>query len=230
MVSTKCLEHGTNVLLIMSPPSVSTITNQTTPSSYRQISNMTYIILYVDDIIFITYTHALPKSIMSLLTFEFAMKDLDPLSYFLGIDVSHHPSGIFLSQSTYASEIIECGGMASYKPSATHVDTKQKLSTLCDTPFMDPSLCRSLVEALQYLTFTRPNISYVIQQVCLHMHAPHTEYMLALKRIMRYVQGTIQFVLHLSPPTSHIVSHTLALIGVDVQTQTLHIRLLCFFR
>ncbi|MCI85053.1 copia protein, partial [Trifolium medium] len=53
---------------------------------------------------------------MSLLSSEFAMKDLDPLSYFMGIAVSRHPTGIFLSQSTYASEIIERTGMASCKP------------------------------------------------------------------------------------------------------------------
>jgi len=58
---------------------------------------MAYILLYVDDIILITSTNTLRKSIMSLLASEFAMKDLGPLSYFLGIDVSRHPSGIFLS-------------------------------------------------------------------------------------------------------------------------------------
>ncbi|MCI55678.1 copia protein, partial [Trifolium medium] len=76
--------------------------------------------------------------------------------------------------------------MASCKPSATYVDTKQKLGT-SGTPYEDPSLYRSLAGALQYLIFTRPDISYVIQQVCLHMHAPSTEHMLALKRILRYV-------------------------------------------
>ena len=80
---------------------------------YRQQSNMAYILLYVDDIILITSTHALRKSIMSLLASEFAMKDLGPLSYFLGIVVSRHPGGLFLSQSTYASEIIERAGMTS---------------------------------------------------------------------------------------------------------------------
>ncbi|XP_050886112.1 uncharacterized mitochondrial protein AtMg00810-like [Lathyrus oleraceus] len=109
-----------------------------------------------DDIILITFTHALRKSIMSLLTFEFAMKDLGPLSYFLGIVIYRHPSGLFLSHSTYASEIIEHAGMASCKPSATLVDTKQKLSTSSGTPYEDHSLYQSLAKALQYLPFTLP--------------------------------------------------------------------------
>ncbi|XP_057440497.1 uncharacterized mitochondrial protein AtMg00810-like [Lotus japonicus] len=67
----------------------------------------------------------------------------------------------------------------------------------------------SLAGALQYLTFTRPDISYVVQQVCLHMHAPHTEHMLALKRILHYVQGTLQLDLHLYPsPIEKLISYT----------------------
>lgn len=55
--------------------------------------------------------------------------------------------------------------------------THHSVNTLCD----DPTLYQSLVRALQYLTSTRPNISYVVQQACLHMYAPYTEHMLTLK-------------------------------------------------
>ncbi|XP_050888717.1 uncharacterized mitochondrial protein AtMg00810-like [Lathyrus oleraceus] len=170
---------------------------------------MAYILLYVDDIILVTSTQVLRQSTMSLLASEFAMKDLGPLSYFLGIAVSHHPNGIFLSQSTYASEIIERAGMVFCKPSATPVDTKQKLSTSSDTSYEVPSLYWSLAGALEYLTFTRPDISYDVQQVCLHMLAPRTEHMLALKRILHYVQGTLHFGLHLSTsPITKLISYT----------------------
>ncbi|XP_050889944.1 uncharacterized mitochondrial protein AtMg00810-like [Lathyrus oleraceus] len=99
--------------------------------------------------------------------------------------------------------------MAPCKPSTTLVDTKQKLSTSSDTSYEDPSLYQSLVGALQYLTFTRPDISYVAQQVCLHMHAPHMKHMLAFKRILRYVQGTLHFGLHLSSsPITKLISYT----------------------
>ncbi|XP_057423558.1 uncharacterized mitochondrial protein AtMg00810-like [Lotus japonicus] len=99
--------------------------------------------------------------------------------------------------------------MTSCNPSVTPIDTKQKLSTSAGTPCDDPTLYRSLVGALQHLTFIRPDISYVVQQVCLHMHAPCTEHMLALKRILRYVHGTLQFGLHLySSPTEKLISYT----------------------
>ncbi|GAA0162546.1 hypothetical protein LIER_18615 [Lithospermum erythrorhizon] len=84
--------------------------------------------------------------------------------------------------------------MSSCNPTSTPIDTKSKLSGTSGTPCEDPSLFRSLGGALQYLTFTRPDISYAVQQICLFMHAPMTSHMHALKRVIRYIQG----VLHVS--------------------------------
>lgn len=89
--------------------------------------------------------------------------------------------------------------MALCKPSTTPINPKQKLNTSVDTPYDDSTLYQSLAGDLQYLTFTCPDISYVVQQVCFHMHAPCTDLMLALKRILCYVQGTLQYDLHLYP-------------------------------
>jgi len=94
----------------------------------------------------------------------------------------------FLSQKQYAAKIIERAGMSNCSSCLTPVDTKAKLSATGDAPFNDPTKYRSLAGALQYLTFTRPDISYAVQQICLHMHAPTNEHMSALKRIIRYLQ------------------------------------------
>ena len=59
---------------------------------------MAYILLYVDDIILTASFDAIRKSIISLLSSEFAMKDQGSLSYFLGIAVTHHACSLFLSQ------------------------------------------------------------------------------------------------------------------------------------
>lgn len=170
---------------------------------------MAYILVYVDDIIITASSDGLRKSIMSLLASKFAMKDLGPLSYFFGIAVSRHADVMFLSQRKYAEEIIDRAGMASCKPISTPVDTKAKLSVSSGSPFADPTHYRSLVRALQYLTFTRPDISYAVQQVCLHMHDPKNDHMNALKRILRYVQGTLHFGLHLYKSSiSGLISYT----------------------
>jgi hypothetical protein len=62
--------------------------------------------------------------------------------------------------------------MSDCKPCCTPVDKQAKLSEAIGDPVADPTGYRSLAGALQYLTFTRPDISYAVQQVCLHMHDP----------------------------------------------------------
>nr|GEZ27845.1 ribonuclease H-like domain-containing protein [Tanacetum cinerariifolium] len=73
-----------------------------------------------------------------------------------------------------------------------------------------PTLYRSLVgEGLQYLTFTCPDLSYVVQQVCLYMHDLRKPHFAALKRILRYVQGTLELGLHLYAfATTFLVGYT----------------------
>ncbi|GJW17557.1 ribonuclease H-like domain-containing protein, partial [Tanacetum coccineum] len=76
-------------------------------------------------------------------------------------------------------------------------------------PVQDPTLYRSLAGGLQYLTFTRPDLSYAVKQICLYMHDPREPHLAALKRILRYVQGTLDLGLHLyASSTSSLVGYT----------------------
>ncbi|GJZ86543.1 ribonuclease H-like domain-containing protein [Tanacetum coccineum] len=93
-------------------------------------------------------------------------------------------------------EILERAHMQNCNPCRTPVDTESKLGSDGD-PVSDPTLYRSLAGALQYLTFTRPDLSYAVQQVCLYMHDPRDPHFTALKRILRYVRGTLDYGLQL---------------------------------
>ncbi|XP_021979082.1 uncharacterized mitochondrial protein AtMg00810-like [Helianthus annuus] len=166
--------------------------------TYHYGGDIAYLLIYVDDIILTTSTDSLREKLMGSLAAEFAMKDLGPLSYFLGITVSRIRQTMFLSQKSYALDIVNRAGMSSCNPVGTPVDTKPKLAATSGTPFEDPKLYRSLVGALQYLTFTRPDISYAVQQICIHMHHPSIDHWQALKRIIRYIQGTADYGLTLS--------------------------------
>jgi len=126
------------------------------------------------------------------------MKDLGELHHFLGIHVQRSGSGLLLSQHQYMMEILQRAGMSDCKPCATPVDTNPKLSA-DGVPVSDPTDFCSLAGALQYLTFTRPDIAYAVQQVCLHMHDPREPHLAAVKRIMRYVRGTLHLGLLLRP-------------------------------
>lgn len=83
------------------------------------------------------------------------------------------------------------------KSCSTLVDTNSKLSSSDGTPVADPTDYRSLAGALQYLTFTQPDISYVVQQVCLYIHDSRDSHLATLKRILRYVHGMLDYGLHL---------------------------------
>jgi hypothetical protein len=80
--------------------------------------------------------------------------------------------------------------MMDCKPCTTPVDLQAKLARDSGSPVEDTSQFRSIVGALQYLTFTRPDIAYAVQQICLHMHDPREPHLTAMKRILRYLQGT----------------------------------------
>jgi len=89
--------------------------------------------------------------------------------------------------------------MSSCKPVSTLLDTEARLSGISGNPYHDPSKYQSLAGALQFLTFIIQDISYAVQQVCLFLHDPRMQDMIALKRIVRYIKGTITHSLHLSP-------------------------------
>nr|GEZ97748.1 ribonuclease H-like domain-containing protein [Tanacetum cinerariifolium] len=122
-----------------------------------------FLLLYVDDIVLTASSDRLLQQIIASLHREFSLTDLGALNYFLGISVMRDSSGMFLSQRKYAMEILERAHIVGCNPSQTPVDNESKLGD-GGTPVVDPTLYRSLAGSLQYLTFTRPDITYVVQQ------------------------------------------------------------------
>nr|GEV82686.1 ribonuclease H-like domain-containing protein [Tanacetum cinerariifolium] len=130
--------------------------------------NTVYLLLYVDDIILTASSTSLMQRIISSLHEKFAMTDLGPLNYFLGISAMRTTAGIFMSQTKYATKILERAHMLNCNPYRTPVDTKKKLGHE-GSPITDPTLYRSLAGALQYHTFTRPDFSYAVQHLGLKL-------------------------------------------------------------
>lgn len=166
-------------------------------------TSIAYLLLYVDDIILTANTPSLLNSIITSLKSEFSMSDLGDIHHFLGINVHRNKAGLFLSQQQYALEILDRARMLNCNPISTPIDTRSKLSSTAGQPYADPSHYRSLAGALQYLTLTRPDLSYAVQQVCLFMHAPHDGHFQLLKRILRYVRGTTHLGLQLYRSSTH---------------------------
>nr|GEV68198.1 ribonuclease H-like domain-containing protein [Tanacetum cinerariifolium] len=89
--------------------------------------DISYLLLYVDDIVLTASSKGLLQRIIGSLHYEFAMTDLGPLNYFLGISVTRDSSGLFLSQKKYVVEILEKAYMVSCNPNRTPVNTESKL-------------------------------------------------------------------------------------------------------
>jgi hypothetical protein len=165
----------------------------------RHGTESVYLLLYVDDIVLTASSVVALRHVISAISAEFSLKDMGLVHYFLGIQVQRDTNGFFLQQHQYALDILERAGMLDCRPCETPIDTAGKVSgndgTLLSTA--DASDYRSIVGALQYLTMTRPDLQYAVQQACLHMHAPTTSHQSLVKRILRYVRGTTSLSLHL---------------------------------
>jgi hypothetical protein len=89
------------------------------------------------------------------------MKDLDELYHFLGLSATHNRDGLFLCQRQYTLYILACAEMVDCKPCAIPADTSDKLFSY-GPPVENATDYHGLVDALQYLTFTRPDIAYTV--------------------------------------------------------------------
>jgi hypothetical protein len=160
---------------------------------YNKAGVRVYLLVYVDDIIVTSSSPAAVNALLQDLGSEFALKDLGELHYFLGVQVTQTKDDLVLSQDQYARDVLRRAGMYHCKPVKTPLATSTKLSvsdgTLLDAE--DSSKYRSIVGGLQYLTLTRPDISFAVNRVCQFLHSPTDLHMAAVKRILRYIQDTL---------------------------------------
>ena len=120
---------------------------------------------------------------------EFEMKDLGPLKYFLGIEVSRSNKGIVLSQRKYALDLLQETGMSACQPVDTPVEAGQKLCVESNQVPIDKGRYQRLVGRLMYLSHTRPDLAYALSIVSQFMHNPGEQHMNAVIRILRYLKS-----------------------------------------
>jgi hypothetical protein len=152
-------------------------------------SHFTLLLVYVDDVI-LAGNH-LPEFSYNkdLLHSSFKIKDLGQLKYFLGLEVAHSSRGISLCQRKYCLDLLSDTGFLGAKPPSTPSDASLKLHDDSSTPFEDISAYRCLVGRLIYLNTTRPDITFITQQLSQFLSKPtHTHYNAAL-RVLKYLKG-----------------------------------------
>ena len=122
---------------------------------------------------------------------NFQLKDLGPLHYFLGIKVLRTSSSLLLHQSKHTEELLTRARMVESKTAPTPMAVRPP-STSDSRLFDNPTLYRSIVGGLHYLAVTRPDIQYAVNRVSQSMHAPTEQNFQALKRILRYLKGSLR--------------------------------------
>jgi Reverse transcriptase (RNA-dependent DNA polymerase) len=145
---------------------------------------------------------SLIQNLVASLQQKFALKDLGPLHYFLSIEVHRSSNTLHRSQTKYLKEILTRAKMLNANSLPSRMCPKTTLSMADGDHFVDPYLYRSIVGALQYATLTRPDITFSVNKVSQFMQSSSTSHWTAVKRILRYLKGTLSHGIVLKPASS----------------------------
>ncbi|GJZ18132.1 retrovirus-related pol polyprotein from transposon TNT 1-94 [Tanacetum coccineum] len=147
--------------------------------------------IYVDDIIFASTNPTSCETFAKEMSSTFKMSMMGQMSFFLGLQVYQNPRGIFINKSKYALEILKKYGL----DSSTLVDTpmveKMKLDEDRQGKLVDPTRFRRMVGSLMYLSASRPDIVFDVCMCARYQAKPIKKHLHAIKRIFRYLKGTI---------------------------------------
>eukprot|EP00253_Pinus_taeda_P032482 PITA_32482 len=149
------------------------------------------------------------KNFKTVMKEEFEMIDMGLLRYFLGIEVDKNKNGFFISQARYVNEVLGIFNMQECKAAITPTVMGLKLSKEDNNKDFDPSLYKSIVGSLMYLTATRPDIMFPVSLISRFMERPKEVHWQATKSILRYVKGTKRFgILYTVSEHSDLVGYT----------------------
>ncbi|RVW60977.1 Retrovirus-related Pol polyprotein from transposon RE2 [Vitis vinifera] len=176
---------------------------------HNSLGQCIYLVVYVDDIVITGSDQDGIQKLKQHLFTHFQTKDLGKLKYFLGIEIAQSSSGVVLSQRKYALDILEETGMLDCKPVDTPMDPNVKLVPGQGEPLGDPGRYRRLVGKLNYLTITRPDISFPVSVVSQFLQSPCDSHWDAVIRILRYIKSTLgQGVLYENRSHTQVVGYT----------------------
>jgi len=149
--------------------------------------------VYVDDIVFGSTCDKHTQIFSKEMHDEFEMSMVGELTFFLGLQVRQLESGIFLSQTKYAKDLVKKFKLESAKHARTPMSSSIKLSKDTEGKDVEHTLFRSMIGSLLYLTASRPDISFSVGVFARYQAAPKESHLLAIKRIIKYVSGTLSF-------------------------------------
>ncbi|TXG66151.1 hypothetical protein EZV62_007426 [Acer yangbiense] len=123
------------------------------------------LLVYVDDIILASKDKKAMDCLKDSLNKRFKLKDLGDLRFFLGLEVARSAKGIFVSQRSYALQLLSDVGFLASKPAKTPMEPNLKLSQNEGELLVDPAVYRRMIGKLLYLTITKPDLSYSVNRL-----------------------------------------------------------------
>ncbi|CAL9010567.1 unnamed protein product [Prunus brigantina] len=149
--------------------------------------------IYVDDIVYTGSSDEMVKEFKAEMMCKYEMSDLGLLHHFLGMGVTQTEGSIFIHQKKYALTLLDKFGLKDCKSVSTPLVATDKLQREDGSEAADESLYRKIVGSLLYLTATRPDIMFSASLLARFMHNPSKMHYGAAKRVLRYIQGTIDY-------------------------------------
>ncbi|XP_061373363.1 uncharacterized mitochondrial protein AtMg00810-like [Gastrolobium bilobum] len=164
------------------------------------------LLVYVDDMVLAGNNMNEIQTVKQHLDKLFKIKDLGPLRFFLGFEIAHSQRGIVLNQRKYTLELLTDSGVIGAKPVSTPMEATLCLSQNQGEPCHDAAAYRRPVACLLYLTDTRPDISFVVQQLSQFIAQPMKFHFDAALRVLRYLKGSLGNGLFFPSQNSHVLT------------------------
>ena len=172
----------------------------------QSCEHLVIVIVYVDDLILLASSMTKMLEVKAMLKKEYEMSDLGELHYCLGVEFKRNRAArtITMNQHKYLEEVLKRFNMEECKAIGTPLDTHEKLPKLTNEEFeevraeMQGVPYKSAVGCLMYaMVATRPDLAFPVSVVSQHMSKYGPKHWAAVKRVMRYLQGTLGMELQL---------------------------------
>ncbi|KAK2427210.1 putative mitochondrial protein [Trifolium repens] len=157
--------------------------------------------VYVDDLIYTGNDEHMMRNFKRSMREMFAMTDLGKMKYFLGIEVIQNKQGIFINQQKYGSEILQRFGMSDCNGVCSPIVPGCKLVKDEAGKAIDATMYKQMIGCLMYMLATRPDMAYSVCLTARYMERPTEMHVAAVKRILRYLKGTLDHGILYKPKT-----------------------------
>ncbi|GJY28527.1 putative ribonuclease H-like domain-containing protein [Tanacetum coccineum] len=151
-------------------------------------SDIMFVQVYVDDIIFGSTTQSMCTEFEDCMHKRFQMSSMGELTFFLGLQVKQQPDGIFISQDKYVADILKKFDFCSIKTATTPIESNKPLVKDEDGVDVDVHVYRYIIGSLMYLTASRPDIMFAVCACARFQVTPKASHLNAVKRIFRYLK------------------------------------------